>query len=115
MSRKNGLQALRHCNTRIKAGTYQGARIWNAMRMLRRFTAGDVCAVVETAALGTVQAYARRLATTGFLRVTRAGHNDVPSYFLIRDSGPLAPSITRARKAVYDHNTQTEYLIHADA
>lgn len=114
MSRKNGLQALRYCSTKTSAGTYKGARIWNAMRMLRRFTAREVCAVVETAALGTVQAYARRLAAAGFLRVTRVGSNDVPSYCLIRDSGPLAPSLTQSSKAVYDHNTQTEYS-NADA
>lgn len=113
--RKNGIQAARYCSTKAAAGTHKGAKIWNAMRMLRRFTATDVCAVVESAALGYVKAYARRLASTGFLRVHRDGGNAAPTYQLVRDSGPVAPSITSRRTRVYDHNTTTEYAIDEQA
>lgn len=113
--RRNGLQAERYCRTRAANGRHLGALIWNAMRMLRRFTAADVCAVVELATLGYVKAYARRLASTGFLRAHREGHNGTPTYQMARDSGPIAPSITSRRTRVYDHNTLTEYSINDNA
>lgn len=99
--------------TRAAAGRHQADKIWQAMRMLRRFTVAELVAVVETSTASTVGSYASVLARTGFLRVQRF-HRAPASYLLIRNSGPTPPSIVHRRTAVYDHNTETEYPLHAN-
>ena len=53
----------------------------------------------------TASAYVRQLAYAGYLRVERASKPGTKArYALVRDTGPLAPAITRAR-VVFDRNT----------
>ena len=81
-------------------------RIWRSMRILRRFTAPDLCATAE-AGRWNVQQYMLALARAGYLRIAvprkcgvRAGH---AIYALARDTGPNPPRIHRDG-TVYDPN-----------
>ncbi|RPE81816.1 hypothetical protein EDC50_1018 [Vulcaniibacterium tengchongense] len=110
----------RHRAGKEARGTFVLGKTWNAMRMLRTFTAGDVAAVVEITTAESVCRYARYLVRAGYLRITRHGLGRClpATYTLIRNTGPKAPSVLRKRSsrmphrvavAVYDHNTETEY------
>ncbi|WP_368565533.1 hypothetical protein [Pseudoxanthomonas sp. UTMC 1351] len=115
MSRKTRKFARRICMTRAAGGRHQSDKIWKAMRILRRFSVADLVAVVETTTSSTVGTYASLLTRTGFLRVWRGTGGRMPaSYQLVRDSGPIAPSIMKRRTVLYDHNTDTEYSLNAN-
>lgn len=101
-------QTLRQCATRRRNGQHQAYKTWNAMRMLRHFTVGELTAVVATSTQHSVANYASALSSAGFLRMRRTA--DGPAlYQLVRNTGPVAPSIVDRRRAVYDHNTDTTY------
>lgn len=84
--------------------------IWRAMRVLKRFELISVQASLDgtrySTSLRTIEHYARILRRAGYLRVVRRGI--APGVFnlyqMIRDTGPLAPSVTGAVEAVYDNN-----------
>lgn len=85
-------------------------RMWQSMRILRRFTIGDL---LTTAHVGESAAmkYVRALGQAGFLRLAvprRSGHTgsrDV--WLLVRGQlSPLAPIRRHNGSGVYDPNTQ---------
>lgn len=102
--------ARRNQATRAKRGDHRCGKLWFAMRILRRFTASELCAVAEHVNKGSAQAYLNKLRHAGFLRaIENPGQETV--WVLIRNSGPQVPAIIRNRTAVWDYNTGTEYAI----
>lgn len=71
-------------------------RIWQSMRVLRRFTQPELEATAE-AGRDNVRKYVRGLVYAGYLRIDKpkqegrkGGH---PIYQLVRDTGPRAPRL----------------------
>lgn len=96
-----------------KGSRHRAAKAWQAMRILRHFTADDLLAVCEfekrqRQSLLTFLGYLRR---AGYLRAHygNPGRHEVTRYTLIRNSGPFPPAIVRNRTSVWDWNTETEY------
>ena len=83
-------------------------RVWQSMRVMRRFSSGDLIATAETGDT-VVHKYVRALASAGYLRLAKArvsgrpGSRDI--WTLARDSGPLAPIRQRSAGNVFDPNT----------
>ena len=84
-------------------------RVWTSMRVMRRFTTGDLITTAE-AGETAVQKYVKALHQAGYLRLQtarvsgRPGSRDI--WALVRDTGPLAPIRRRDGSGVYDANTQ---------
>lgn len=90
-------------------------RAWNAMRIQRSFTIGDLvtsaCTGEERDPENNLQRYCRALSRAGVLRKmrrkvtgTRIGSNGFARYQLLKDLGPIAPSIRHHVPAIHDHN-----------
>ena len=84
------------------------ARIWQAMRVLRRFDAPTLAATADVI-LPTVDGYLYPLARAGYLRRLRPRRYHQPlghsQWVLVRDSGPQNPRLTHRGSQVYDPNT----------
>ena len=94
-------------NLRTQAPGLQ--RVWQSMRILRRFTVVDL---MTTAELGdsAISRYVRALAKAGFLRLAQPlqnGHIGSRNVWqLVRGlDSPLAPIARTNRSAVFDPNT----------
>jgi hypothetical protein len=102
-----------------EGGRTQNAKVWNAMRMLRAFTAGDLMAVCEIAAdtgpRGKVPGTLRRMLSvfkaSGFLAMTHKGGTIPAVYRVIRNTGPLCPIYMKKLRVVFDPNTQGEHSL----
>ena len=80
------------------------ARIWEAMRGLRRFTIGDLCELTGED-YHNVKRFVRVLELAGYLRKSRAGEPGAKyRYLLVRDTGPRAP-VQKAVRFLWDPNT----------
>lgn len=83
-------------------------RVWQSMRIMRRFTIGDLMTTSE-AGKTAVEKYVAALRKAGYLRLVhnrvngRAGSRDV--FALARDTGPLAPIRRKDNTGVFDPNT----------
>lgn len=79
------------------------ARMWQSMRILRRFTAADMQAVAEVG-VSHSQKYIRMLLQAGYLRVAQAKRPGVIGghtvYQLINDTGPDTPRFGMLRTEV---------------
>ena len=86
-------------------------RMWQSMRILRRFTSGDLQATAEVGASHS-QKYVRMLLQAGYLRVVQAKQSGVTGghavYQLIRDTGPHAPRF--GNEELRDPNLQPHEL-----
>lgn len=82
-------------------------RMWQSMRVLRRFSTADLMASAEVGRDAAAK-YVRFLAHAGYLRVVQAKQSGLTGghavYALVRDTGPFAPRIGKAR--VRDPNTE---------
>jgi hypothetical protein len=100
---------------RIRANKNKRAKLWDAMRMLPHFTAGDLLAVCELTSRHSVLTFIGQLRRAGFAAVAFRGNEAVheqAAFRLIRNTGPTAPAlITRAGKPVglFDLNTDQEH------
>lgn len=90
-------------------------RAWNAMRITRTFTVADLTTTVARDGDGDVEENLRRyvcaLADAGYLvrssrrrPGTAPGSNGFRVYSLARDTGPVAPVISRLHGSVIDFN-----------
>lgn len=90
--------------------------IWQSMRKLRRFTAGDLEAVAE-AGKGNVRRYVKELADAGYLRCVQPVQSGTPGghavWQLARDTGPVPPRISA--DGVYDANLADPRAQHCSA
>lgn len=94
-----------------RAQTKRG-NLWRAMRMLRRFTAGDLCAVCETDRHKAVLVFLSQLRRTGFVAIAHQGnqaYHEPNTFRLVRDTGPRPPAVLARRRSMFDPNTETEY------
>jgi len=80
------------------------ARMWEAMRGLRRFTIGDICEITgET--YHNVKIYVRVLELAGYLKKSKTREPGARNaYLLVRDTGPKAP-VQKAIRFLWDPNT----------
>ena len=76
-------------------------RIWNAMRIMRRFTIPDLCRIVEGATEANVQSYVSRLYKEGFVgkigQHRRGYTGEYQGYQLVNDIGPTMPVFLKGR------------------
>lgn len=95
-----------------KQAVMQGrTRLWQAMRILREFTAHELCATCETK-IQPVRNFVNQLRIAGFVIVAHKGDRarHVPArYRLIRNTGPKCPALVRGRRVFFDPNTDQEY------
>lgn len=86
-------------------------KVWQAMRVLRRFTVADLVATAEVGE-SLARKYVRALAQAGHLVNARPRVSGRPGSWelwqLLRDSGPQAP-IKRTHGGVYDPNSGCSY------
>lgn len=85
-------------------------QMWNAMRALPAFTAGEIAiaASIEGSIVqpATAKTYLILLAAAGYLKIERPGAPGRPTVYRLRpvmNTGPLPPKILRT-KVVYDQN-----------
>lgn len=95
-------------------------RAWNVMRLRRRFTVPELvtCAsrTGDADPSDTIQRYLRVLARTGYAQAvgkTPEGRCATlcKVYTLLKDTGHVAPSVTRRGTTVHDHNTGEEVAL----
>ena len=92
------------------------ARVWQSMRVMRRFTTANLQATAE-AGESAVRKYLMALRQAGYVRLVQArssghaGSRDV--WALVRDSGPAAPIRRADGSGVYDPNTGALYVLDA--
>lgn len=83
------------------------ARVWQSMRVMRRFTTANLQATAE-AGESAVRKYLMALRKAGYVRLVqqrssgRPGSHDV--WALVRDSGPVAPIRRADGSGVFDYN-----------
>ena len=102
--------AKRNQATRAANGDHRCGKLWFAARILRRFTASDLCAVAEYENLKSAQAWLNKLRHAGYFVNSREG-NEEAIWRLVRNSGPKTPAIIRNRTAVWDFNLEREFKI----
>lgn len=83
--------------------------MWRAMKVRKTFDADQIAADATqggvTCTRSTARSYVNSLARAGYLRVeARAKPGTLARMRLVKDTGPNAPAITRA-KVVFDRNT----------
>lgn len=85
------------------------AKVWQAMRILRRFSARDLLTTCEGLGARQLRHYLGMLRATGFVRLVRPNHAGVPGsthvFALVRDTGPQAPVRGPQAGTVFDPNT----------
>ncbi len=99
-------------------------RVWRAIRLRRKFTLPDICMLVaqggEKDIESNVGKYVRALFKAGYLiqlprreAGTALTSNGYIRYWLQdnMDTGPLAPIVRVARKAMFDPNTEQEHAL----
>lgn len=96
-----------------KGGRHRRARLWQAMRILRTFTAFDLLAVAELDGncKHSVLVFLSQLRRAGYLRAHygNPGLHEPTRFVLVRDSGPYTPALVKRGAAIWDWNTETEY------
>jgi len=90
-------------------------RLWNAMRVLGKFTISDLVSNAargeEKDAYNNARRYVRGLDRAGYFRNLRGvkgnslTSNNLKRFALIRNSGPEAPMLRPSKSEVYDPNT----------
>lgn len=85
------------------------ARIWQAVRVMRRFKVADIEMATELKN-GAIGLFLRTLARAGYLQVVFKARGLRPTvYQLVRDSGPLPPMRRTDGSGMWDQNTQQLY------
>lgn len=82
------------------------ARAWASMRILRRFTARDICTTAEIS-IDYVRRYLMALKANGYTRQV-AREDGYYVYQLVRNTGPKAPTLTKVI-VLRDPNTGEEF------
>jgi hypothetical protein len=76
------------------------ARMWQTMRCMKKFTIGDLEAIANASRSHALQ-LVKALFKAGYLKCIK---EEPAEYFLIRDTGPKAPTIKRTRSEIFDNN-----------
>ncbi len=80
------------------------ARIWQAMRCMRKFTAGDIISVTGASANYCRQVI-KLMCRCDYVRMVS---QEPRTFMLVRDTGPRPPEMNKARTALIDNNTRQE-------
>lgn len=96
-----------------KDGSHKRGKLWQAIRILRTFTTHELQAVTELENRASAVTFCGQLRRAGFLTVQRGneGRHQPVRYHLVRDSGPLVPSLCHGGADMYDPNEDKEYPI----
>lgn len=96
-----------------KGASHLRAQLWFALRIVRRTTVRDLMAVAEQDNKRSALNFLGQLRKAGLVRAHKynLGKREPWTFVLVRDTGPLCPSILDRGKTVFDHNTATEYRI----
>lgn len=94
------------------------ARMWKTIRILKKFSLAELEATAEVSRT-VAWKYVNFLSRTGFLRLLNPDAKRSASkriYHLVRNSGPISPTICRLgkREQVLDFNTKTYYDVHLE-
>lgn len=91
--------------------TTQRDRLWSAMRILKKFTLGEILTLAGDGSESNAQHYIAALAGAGYLRQmhrrergTSLTSNGFKRWQLIRDTGPAAPIWRKQRGELFDPN-----------
>lgn len=102
----------RYFIARTQAKKRKRHAMWQAMRILREFTATDIEVVAEAHSKRTVLAYLSQLRRAGFLKEVgthNRGKHERKRFRLIRNTGPNPPAIIAKRNSMFDLNTDQEH------
>lgn len=80
------------------------ARIWQAMRCMRRFSAGEIVAVTGASANYCRQVI-KLMCRCDYLREVS---QEPRVFILVRDTGPRPPAMNKRRTALIDNNNEQE-------
>lgn len=86
------------------------SKMWQSMRVLRKFTAPEISAASESE-LRPARSYINALIEAGYVHITRVSSGEVgdfTSYQIARDTGPHAPRLRAGNEAIFDPNTNQE-------
>ncbi|MBD2006326.1 MULTISPECIES: hypothetical protein [Cyanophyceae] len=94
------------------------ARMWKAIRILKKFTLADLQGTAEVPSK-VAWKYVNFLCRTGFLHLLNPDARRSASkrvYMLARNTGPISPTVCRLgkREQVLDFNTKTYYDVHLE-
>lgn len=92
-------------------GDHRSGKLWYAIRVLRKFPASELCAVAEIDNKPFVLAFLNKLRHAGYLRNVQNRKNEEATWILIRNTGPLCPSLLQRCTVVWDHNEDRAYLV----
>jgi len=89
-------------------------RAWKAMRILSRWTLGDLEATAEITRCNA-ESFVYALVKAGYVRCVQAKRNGVKGgyakYQLIRNTGPRSPITTHYKSVIHDRNTGVDTII----
>lgn len=101
MARSEGSRSTRRPTNQVRT------KLWQSMRILRRFTSADLAMTAEAGRSNT-QHYMRALANAGYLLLVRPRVSGSPGsrhlWQLVRDAGPQMPIVWTDGR-VFDPNT----------
>lgn len=91
----------------------QRARLWSAMRVLRRFSVPELM-IAANATTAATNGFVNGLRRAGYLKREPAGRNEWSTYVLVNRSGPKAPQLRyrtvgdRRQRYLFDPNNGSE-------
>lgn len=107
--RQPAVQPTIHRRGRLLEAPALYAQVWQAMRILRRFSGRDLLTTCEGLGPRQLRHYLDMLRSTGYVRLVRPNRAGVPGsthvFALVRDTGPLAPVRGAQAGTVLDVNT----------
>lgn len=94
-------------------GYHKRQQLWQAMRILRTFTAYELQAVTEAPSRGPALTFCAQLRRAGYLGVQYGCRRarEPARYRLLRDTGPQVPWVIHRGAAMYDPNTDREHAL----
>lgn len=83
------------------------ARIWQSMRCLRKFTAGEIIALTGASANYCRQVI-KLMCRCDYVRIVS---QEPRTFMLVRDTGPRPPEMNKGRTALIDNNINQEAAV----
>jgi hypothetical protein len=103
---------LRNATRRHAAAPTKQSRqkVWQAMRIMRSFTAADLCATCEVENRKSVLTFLNQLLRAEYVARTEGnrGRHEHTRWRLVKNTGPHRPSVINKGKTLWDQNTNEE-------
>ncbi len=105
-----GVEGMKHRKGRTKATR---RKMWNSIRIIRRFTLPDICRTVEAAQYANVRKFVSSLERHGYVakdgRYRGGRPGEYQTYRLVIDAGPEYPTVCgRCRQSLASACKETE-------